>query len=407
MKQYLFLSIFVLFGSLANARVLKDMPEDFFQTHDFDSLENNAQPSLFLSEYDYETLLKNPTLKFVYIPRAIKKVIQRLYKQDPTLNENNDVSLFLSSLPNSALHEDILKSIQFVTNYLLLLPNTQSVFKEYALRIIKNYNNSLSAGEATLYIEHAQDNCVHITCQCLMRDMVDLQLRALHRQGFIDDADLVQNLHIESIDIGPIDNGLYKADICCRRGSTGATGPAGVTGSTGATGNTGSTGAPGTTGTTGSIGSTGATGAPGADGAIGTPGPTGVTGATGSGPMEFVWAVAGPVPIVAASGIVFMKIGTATPTGVASGDVQQIRIPKASTAKDLWMRLSSTGPNGVTGTLRKNGISTTLVLSMPGLSGLNSTNTISFAPGDVLSLQVDSGTNVTRPQNLTVGVTLE
>ncbi|MBS1986609.1 hypothetical protein JST99_01610 [Candidatus Dependentiae bacterium] len=164
-------------------------------------------------------------------------------------------------------------------------------------------------------------------------------------------------------------------------------------GTTGTTGATGAQGATGVTGATGSLGNTGSTGARGA---------TGATGAAGSGPIAYVWANSG---LLVGTGNNFMRIGTGAPSSVVE---QQVRVPVAANAKDFWVRVGSPGLNGITATIRKNGVDTALTVFVPTstastiVTGVN----VPFAAGDLISLNVIAGL-LALPSDITAGVTLQ
>ena len=136
----------------------------------------------------------------------------------------------------------------------------------------------------------------------------------------------------------------------------------------------------------------------GATGPAGPAGPVGPTGATGAGPIQLIWANVGALT---ASTNNYMKIGTAAATLT---EIQKVRVARNSTARNFWMNAGSAGI-GITGTIRKNGFDTALTLFMSGTSGINGSNTVSFVPGDMITVKVATGSPV--PTDVTVGVTLE
>lgn len=352
-----------------------------------------------LSHNDYASLIENPTVNFVYIPRAIKKIAKNLCQRYPELAEQ-DLSLLLDNNVTVAMYEDTEKEMQTLLYYVLSLEDKQSGLEDEILHHIQNYITSLISGDAIIALEYNEDNKINITCPCLTNDIVREQ---------VDSLSIHQANHINiNCDWACPDDGHKKQGATGAtgstgsRGATGATGPRGSTGAAGATGPRGNTGAHGATGPKGATGSRGTTGPRGTTGSRGSTGPRGSTGANGSGPLLLVWANADSLP----PAINYMKIGTDTPSNASVGDVQQIRIPKKCKAKDLWIRVSTAGTNGVTGTIRKNGVDSLLRLFLTGLSGINDTTTIAFEPGDVISLKIESGPGAS-PLNTTAGVTLE
>lgn len=183
----------------------------------------------------------------------------------------------------------------------------------------------------------------------------------------------------------PIDYGISGGI-----GATGATGPTGATGATGVTGVTGPTGADGTDGATGPTGPTGAAGATGATGAIGA------TGATGSSATYFTGCLIDNS--VAAS---TTRYATIFKDGLASTEVGTIIAPTSFTASSLYVyvRTSQTASGTLTITLRKNGADTSLQAVVSAGASANTSHTdlthsVSFAPGDLLSLSiVNAGTS--------------
>lgn len=376
MRQLSLAKIIVCMSSILYLTALKavDTQEDM----SFDTQSTQITP---LSYDDYAALIENPTVHLVYIPQSIKKVMQLLGQRYPEISEQ-DLSLLLDNKVTVAVYEDTQKEMLTLLNYVLSLQDKQSCLENESLHHIQNYIDSLTSGDATIALEDNEKNKITITCACLTHDIMRAKADSLA-------INKSNNVNVQY-------NWSCQENSCNKKESTGATGATGLRGSTGATGATGSRG------NTGANGSTSPRGATGVRGSTGPRGNTGAQGTNGSGPLLLVWANTDSLP----PSINYMKIGTDTPSNASVGDVQQIRIPKKCTAKDLWIRVSSAGANGITGTIRKNGVDSLLQLFLTGPSGINDTTTIDFEPGDVISLKIEAGRGA-RALNATVGVTLE
>lgn len=308
---------------------------------------------VMLSHDDYACLIENPPVHFVYIPQSIKKITQFLWQHYPKLGELEDLSLLLDNNVTVAQYEDTQKEMLTLLNYVVMLQNQQAPLSNDVLFHIKKYVDSLASGDATITLEYKTENKINVVCPCLSDDIVRAQTDSLpvHKANHVN---VNYNWSCQ-------DNGCNKQES---KGATGATGPQG------------STGARGTTGPKG------ATGAMGPRGANGKPGATGSTGPVG------------PILLVLTN-----------PSTLIS-NLQQVRIPKKSVARDFWMTTPLPISAGITGTVRKNGINTLLQLFMTGTTGVNTTNTIAFEEGDIFSVKLETAPNST-PLFTTVGVTLE
>lgn len=100
---------------------------------------------------------------------------------------------------------------------------------------------------------------------------------------------------------------------------------------------------------------------------------------------NIIWADVGALP----AGTNTMKVGTNTP----NGNEQFIYCPQNCIAKSLSVRNLTTPGTTNTFTLRKNGINTTLAVSLanPATSAINNTTTVTFAAGDSISMQCSRG----------------
>src|SRR5205809_871138 len=198
-------------------------------------------------------------------------------------------------------------------------------------------------------------------------------------------------------------------------GPTGAIGSTGATGAKGPQGDTGATGAQGPQGETGATGATGTQGATGAQGAIGPAGPQGPQGNTGATGARGATGPAGPGVIGGAANNI--KKGNATylslfnPTNNGAANTSEALVQQemtvAGTLSNLRIRLSATaGGTGAsyTFTVRKNATSTSVTCTITdGASTCSdATNSVTFAAGDLISIQAVPSTTVVPTDNLDV-----
>jgi hypothetical protein len=205
-------------------------------------------------------------------------------------------------------------------------------------------------------------------------------------------------------------------------GADGAVGPQGPKGEDGADGAAGPQGEQGAQGEIGPVGPQGPKGEDGADGAVGPQGPKGDTGAAGSqGPKGDTGAAGSSLMLI--SGLTNASsdstsssryLGPFQTSAVSNSEsgVQQV-VPVAGTVSDLYVRLGN-DPNtggGVqkwTFSVRRNGSSSGAVSCeiSDTDSTCSSTTKLSFAAGDLISLQASPSGNPSGWSTLRWGVTL-
>jgi len=189
-------------------------------------------------------------------------------------------------------------------------------------------------------------------------------------------------------------------------GPTGVTGPTGSTGPTGRTGPTGNAGSTGVTGPTGGTGATGA-GATGPTGTTGATGATGTTGATGAAPAYggmLFWGL-DLAPVLADGTVALNPFEGFTSV---TGDSVKYVPPEPGTIDRLTVFYNVTdggASNGVTVyTLRKNGVNTTLTVTMNNGDVVEQDTTHSVSVNgttDTIDLvAATTGGFVTRPANI-------
>lgn len=185
-----------------------------------------------------------------------------------------------------------------------------------------------------------------------------------------------------------------------RTGPTGNTGPVGnsETGPTGATGGTGPTGVTGPTGIDGSATNTGATGAAGPTGFTGNTGPTGATGVTGNtgptGPsqvagFEFVIDGAGAAITTGVKGFWEVPFACTITANRLFAD------QSGSIVIDIWKDSYANFPPTVADTITASA-KPTLSSAQKSQDSTLTGWTVSLAAGDILAINVDSATTVTR-----------
>ena len=213
-------------------------------------------------------------------------------------------------------------------------------------------------------------------------------------------------------------------------GATGATGPATVQVGTTTTGlrastaivtaDPGSTGSNlildftiprGTTGPTGATGSTGATGATGATGTAGTNGTNGTTGATGATGTTGLVGANGVGTLLGNSNAATIACATGTQCfGVIQGEVTtaatnfSIQVPMAGNVAELYAQTNTAqGAGGITFTVYKNGLATTLSCTISSALVSNSTTacwnttvSVAFAATDTIEMGIMRNTGNTN-----------
>jgi hypothetical protein len=210
------------------------------------------------------------------------------------------------------------------------------------------------------------------------------------------------------------------------RGPVGLQGPTGDKGPAGLQGPTGDKGPQGDPGVKGPDGDKGAQGDPGDKGPDGDPGPVGPQGPDGDKGLE---GDKGPTGDQGPTGEGILVTGlttrnastsatsylgpflTSSPTSTES-NVQQI-MPIAGTIANLAVKIGTapgSGSNSYTLTIRKNGAagspSLTCEIEGSSTSCIDSTHTLSFAAGDLLSLQIVPASNPDSWDSAHWGVTL-
>jgi hypothetical protein len=162
-------------------------------------------------------------------------------------------------------------------------------------------------------------------------------------------------------------------------------GPRGPAGGAGVEGPQGPTGATGATGPQGDPGLDGATGATGPEGPQGDPGEAGDTGPAGVAPLVF-GASGGPSAIDTDRYLV-PGGGNAAISSAELG----VPMPVACTITAMYVRATGagSGTSSTVFTLRKNGVDTALVVTIPlGNTTGNVSGSISLAAGDSVSIKV-------------------
>jgi hypothetical protein len=197
-------------------------------------------------------------------------------------------------------------------------------------------------------------------------------------------------------------------------GANGTRGPAGANGATGAAGATGPMGATGSVGPIGSQGPSGATGTTGAAGPAGPVGPAGTAGTNGidgtDGTDGYTVLAGGGSDATSSPFIPFDAIASSSTESVVS-----FPVPAAGTLSSLQVEVSA-APGTTTGggarslvmTVRKNGANTSLVCTVTGsaTSCSDPSDTVAFAAGDTLDLQLVPTAFMTPVGNLTWSVKL-
>ena len=87
----------------------------------------------------------------------------------------------------------------------------------------------------------------------------------------------------------------------------------------------------------------------------------------------------------------------------------QMRVPRACTLKNMRVRHNTTAGNGnnIVYTVRKNGTATALTVTLASTAsdGSDTTNTVSFAAGDLIDIEVTKASSIgTSPSNITVTI---
>ena len=212
-------------------------------------------------------------------------------------------------------------------------------------------------------------------------------------------------------------------------GPMGPVGPQGPQGDTGPQGIQGETGAQGPQGETGPVGPVGPMGPVGPQGPVGPMGPTGETGATGTtgstGPQGET-GPQGPQGAAGAQGVAgpsAMAIGGGSSTGVIPGNYEylpmfeanncgvevecQSAMPFAGTVKNLYIRAKSApaAGGGWRISVRKNASDQGVppAVSCDILAGntscSNTTGSLTFAAGDLISIRVTTAPGLVNPVN--------
>ncbi len=193
---------------------------------------------------------------------------------------------------------------------------------------------------------------------------------------------------------GPKASNVWPATGASLVGPTGATGATGPQGPAGPTGQTGATGA---TGPQGPIGNTGATGAAGPQGPIGN---TGATGATGpAGPT----GATGAILLAGNSGATALVTNATRYGGFMYNSYNatdaNIQTPMpACTVSNLYVTLASApGSGSFTFTVLQNGNATavTCVISTSATTCSDTSHSVSFTAGQLISLQLAPSTPTT------------
>jgi hypothetical protein len=180
--------------------------------------------------------------------------------------------------------------------------------------------------------------------------------------------------------------------LLAQAGATGATGPSGAQGATGAQGPTGAAGA------TGPSGANGTNGTNGANGATGPTGATGATGAAGMGNVFFSRFTNQPNNTLAYAS--FASSTTSSTTGAAYA-ISAFTMPGSCTFNAIYAAATATnasflGANTLTYTLYRNGVATSLDVSLAAPTTLNATTSanttggsVAVVAGDTLALGID------------------
>ena len=174
----------------------------------------------------------------------------------------------------------------------------------------------------------------------------------------------------------------------------------------GATGATGATGAQGATGVTGATGATGANGSNGATGATGATGSNGSNGATGSSANAFQNIVFDASANAGAT--LYSTFGSDKNSSTEARN--QCVVPISGTFSNLYVRLRTSQPadNSLVITLRVNGSSTALTVTIPANSAAGNytdlTHSVSFSAGDLVGVQVVNNSSSTSGSILSISL---
>lgn len=173
-------------------------------------------------------------------------------------------------------------------------------------------------------------------------------------------------------------------------GPTGPAGPSGPPGPSGPAGPAGADGLPGPSGPAGPAGPSGPAGPPGADGQPGAAGPSGPAGPAGPQGSRVLF---GSVAFVDAADLTgFFGLG-GTQNLFSSAAQGGTVLPTAGAVTDFHASGYVAAAGTVTVTVLKNGVATTISCALSSTtSTCSSTDTVPFAAGDLIAVEVQNTT---------------